>query len=280
MLVRLQKVIAGAGVAARRKAEALISSGRVSVNARVVKVLGTKVDPRRDEVRVDGKLIIDAEAPVYFVFYKPSGVVTASEDKRGVPSVGDYLKELGSRVFPVGRLDYAAEGAVLLTNDGAMAHQLTHGRRAGPRLYLAKVRGEPDAKTIALLRSGVRLEDGVAPFVEVRVEGRAEKNTWIKFVVEQSRRNLVRRVCAAVGHPAQRVFRPEFAGVRVEGLSPGEWRELSHDEVHHLKEVAAGRRVVVPSKSPPMPPRIHGRPQRISERGELRSRTEVKARRR
>jgi 23S rRNA pseudouridine2605 synthase len=277
VLVRLQKVIASAGIAARRKAEAMIVAGRVTVNGQPARVLGAKVDPRRDEVRVDGKLIVDAEAPAYYLFYKPAGVLTAAQDERGLPVVSDYVKGLRARVFPVGRLDFAAEGAVLLTNDGAMAHKLTHGHRAGPRLFLAKVRGEPDEKTMALLRSGVRLEDGKAVPSEVRVEGRAEKNTWIKFVIEESRRDLIRRLCAAVGHPATRVFRPEFAGIRVDGLSPGEWRELTSDEIHHLKEVVAGRRQVVPAKSPAMPPRVHGRPNRSGDRA---SRAEVKQPRR
>jgi 23S rRNA pseudouridine2605 synthase len=281
MHVRLQKVIAQAGLAARRKAEGLIAAGRVTVNGEVVRVLGTKVDPERDEVRVDGNRLIERQPLAYFLFYKPAGVLTATEDARGIPAVGDYVKELGARVFPVGRLDYAAEGAVILTNDGELAHKLTHGHRAGARIYLAKVKGEPDDRTVMQLREGVRLEDGKAVPSEVRVEGRAEKNTWIKFVVEEGRRDLIRRMCAAVGHPAMRVFRPEFAGVRVDGLSPGEWRELTRDEIHHLKEVVAGRRDVVPTKSPAMPPRVHGRPNKpgADRRGSGR-RAEVKRSRR
>lgn len=272
-LVRLQKVIAAAGVAARRKAEALIAAGRVQVNGRVVREQGTRVDPRRDEVRVDGRRLLLPDAPIHLAFYKPAGVLCALSDARGLPTVADYVREVGARVFPVGRLDFAAEGAVLLTTDGALAHALTHGHRSGPKQYLAKVKGRPEPPTLLLVRTGVRLEDGVARAREVAVVGRADKNTWLRFVVDDARHDLVRRLCAAVGHPVARLFRPAFAGVGVEGLSPGEWRELLPAEVKVLRAVAAGAREPG-TGAPALPPRVHGRPHLVA--GRSRPRVRVK----
>ncbi|MBN9685275.1 MULTISPECIES: pseudouridine synthase [unclassified Corallococcus] len=255
---RLQKYLARAGVASRRHAEELITSGRVGVNNETVTELGSRVEPGVDLVTVDGKLVTPPEESSYYLLYKPVGVVTTLSDPQGRPTVASYVEETGRRLFPVGRLDYDAEGALLFTDDGALAHKLTHPSFQVPRTYLAKVKGVPDMPTLEKLRGGVRLEDGMATPVSVDIFEKAERNTWLKIVVAEGRPHLIKRLCAAVGHPVVRLFRPNYAGIGVEGLRPGELRKLKTAEVMQLTEVAEGR--AQPNASDlKLPPRRHGR---------------------
>ncbi len=256
MSERLQKFLARAGVASRREAEKLIASGRIAVNNRTVTALGSKVDADRDLVTFDGQLVNAPSELSYFILYKPSGVVTTLEDPQQRLTIADLVRGVNVRVFPVGRLDYDAEGALLLTNDGALAHRLTHPRFAVPRLYLAKVRGVPSTEAIARLRAGIRLEDGIAAAKSAELYQRAEKNCWITIVVSEGRPHLIKRLCAAIGHPVQRLFRPSHAGISAAGLRPGDWRRLSKQEVSALRKVAAG---AVPPTTVWLPPRRHRR---------------------
>lgn len=258
MTERLQKFLSRAGVASRRRAEELILAGRVKVNNQTVTELGTKVEPGQDLVQVDDRLVTVSEERAYYVLYKPAGYVTTLVDPEGRPTVADLIAPVGKRVYPVGRLDFDAEGALLLTDDGDLAHRLMHPSFLIPRTYLAKVKGTPDEPTLEKLRGGVRLEDGTARPLEAAVFEQAEKNTWLKLVVGEGRTHLVKRLCAAVGHPVVRLFRPHHAGVSVEGLKPGAVRPLSAEEVAALKDVAAGK---APLKEPSLrlPPRRHGR---------------------
>src|SRR5512140_1663507 len=173
---RLQKFLASAGVASRRKAEALITSGRVKVNERAVTALGTKVDPEKDLVTVDGKLVSQPEGRSYLLLYKPSGCVTTASDPEGRPTAFDYLRGVKARVFPVGRLDWDAEGAVLFTDDGELANRLAHPRYGHRRTYLVKVKGDPAPEQLLRMTAGVRLEDGPARALEAVVHEHAEKN--------------------------------------------------------------------------------------------------------
>ncbi|MFL5352933.1 pseudouridine synthase, partial [Archangium sp.] len=257
MAERLQKYLARAGVASRRHAEELITAGRVTVNNQTITEMGTKVSPG-DLVTVDGKLVSPPEESSYYVLYKPVGVVTTLSDPQGRPTVADYLEEAGKRLFPVGRLDYDAEGALLVTDDGALAHKLTHPSFQVPRTYLAKVKGSPDAATLEKLRGGVRLEDGMATPVSVDVFEQAERNTWLKLVVAEGRPHLIKRLCAAVGCPVVRLFRPSYAGITVESVRPGELKQLSQSQVRMLQEVADGK-VSPPERQLKLPPRRHGR---------------------
>jgi 23S rRNA pseudouridine2605 synthase len=254
---RLQKYLARAGVASRRHAEDLITEGRVTVNNQKVTELGSKVSPG-DLVTVDGQLVTPPEESSYFLLYKPVGVVTTLSDPQGRPTVADYLDKTGKRLFPVGRLDYDAEGALLVTNDGELAHKLTHPSFQVPRTYLAKVKGTPDAATLDKLRGGVRLEDGMATPLSVDVFEQAERNTWLKLVVAEGRPHLIKRLCAAVGYPVVRLYRPSYAGITVEGLRPGELRPLSAHQVRQLQEVADGKATPA-EKDLKLPPRRHGR---------------------
>ena len=233
---RLQKFLAAGGIASRRKAEGLITSGRVKVNERVVTELGTRVDPDRDLVTVDGKLVSLPQARSYYLLYKPSGCVTTVADPEGRPTALQYLAGVRARVFPVGRLDYDAEGAVVFTDDGELANRLAHPRYGHQRVYLVKVRGEPDERALQRMVTGVQLEDGPAHALEVGVHERAERNVWIRMVVGEGRYHLVKRLCEAVGLAVQRLFRPEFGGVTVEGLRAGEFRPLTPGEVKSMRQ--------------------------------------------
>src|SRR5688572_2625861 len=254
---RLQKYLARSGVASRRHAEELITAGRVTVNNEKVTELGSKVSPG-DMVTVDGQLVEPPDESSYFLLYKPAGVVTTLSDPQGRPTVATYVEDAGTRLFPVGRLDYDAEGALLFTDDGALAHKLTHPSFQVPRTYLAKVKGSPDTATLDKLRGGVRLEDGMATPLSVDVFEQAERNTWLKIVVAEGRPHLIKRLCAAVGHPVVRLYRPSYAGVGVEGLRPGQLRPLTKAEVTLLESVSEGR-AQAPTNTLKLPPRRHGR---------------------
>lgn len=257
---RLQKFLAGAGVASRRRAEALIAEGRVQVNGRVVRQPGIKVDPGRDLVAVDGAPVDRREGEAYYLLYKPSGCLTTLSDPQGRRIARDYLVGVRERVFPVGRLDWDAEGAVLFTTDGGLAHRLAHPRFGHRRTYLVKVKGEPDARAAERMVAGVRLEDGPARALECQLHERAERNTWLRLVVGEGRTHLVKRLCEAVGLEVLRLFRPEFGGVTVEGLRPGEYRPLARDEVKVLRR-SAGMEGAAPASPPaslPKAARRHG----------------------
>jgi 23S rRNA pseudouridine2605 synthase len=262
--VRLQKYLAAAGVASRRKAEELILAGRVKVNSLPVVALGTRVEPGRDLVTVDGALVSPAEARAYYLLYKPSGCVTTASDPEGRPTALDYLRGVRERVFPVGRLDWDAEGAVLFTDDGELANRLAHPRYGHRRTYLVKVRGEPPPEALARMTSGVRLEDGPAKALEVAVHEHAERNVWIRVVVGEGRYHLVKRLCEAVGLQVQRLFRPEFGGVTVEGLRAGAFRPLTPAEVRRLRQLvgldggAPGPQRPIPRGALPKAARRHG----------------------
>jgi 23S rRNA pseudouridine2605 synthase len=258
---RLQKFLARGGIASRRRAEELITAGRVTVNSACVRELGTRVDPARDLVAVDGVLVSPPEGEHYYLLYKPPGCVTTLSDPEGRRTAADYLR-VKERVFPVGRLDYDAEGAVLFTTDGALAHRLAHPRYGHERTYLVKVKGSPQEEQLARLRTGVRLDDGPARALEAALRERAEKNTWIRLVVGEGRFHLVKRLCQAVGLEVLRLFRPEFGGISVAGLGQGQVRELSRDEVITLKRAipspGAERASARPRPALPRAARRHG----------------------
>ncbi|HET7755436.1 MAG TPA: pseudouridine synthase [Anaeromyxobacteraceae bacterium] len=269
---RLQKFLASAGVASRRKAEELITSGRVKVNGVPVTELGTKVDAARDLVVVDGKPVERRDRQRYVLLYKPPGCVTTLSDPQGRRTAVDYLSGVGERVFPVGRLDYDAEGAVLFTTDGELANRLAHPRYGHRRIYLVKVKGDAPGEegkleaALLRMRAGLRLEDGPAQALEADVHEHTDKNVWLRVVVGEGRYHLVKRLCESVGLLVLRLFRPEFGGVSVEGLRPGRWRDLSADEVRAMKELVGltgGGAGEVSGEAPtrralPKPGRRHG----------------------
>ena len=256
---RLQKFLAAAGVASRRKAEELIAAGRVRVNEAPAK-LGSKVDPAKDLVTVDGKLVSRREERSYYLLYKPPGCVTTASDPEGRPTALDYLRPVRERVFPVGRLDFDAEGALLFTDDGELANRLAHPRYGHRRSYLVKVKGDPPPEALARMAAGVRLEDGPARALDVSIHERADRNVWIRITVAEGRFHLVKRLCEAVGLRVQRLFRPEFGGVTVEGLRPGRFRPLSAAEVRALKQTVGLAAGTAPPREDALPraARRHG----------------------
>ncbi len=264
--VRLQKVLARAGVASRRAAEELITAGRVRVDGRLVTELGTKVDPRTQRVDVDGKKIV-AELPVYIVLHKPRGVVSTMRDPQGRPTVRDYLADVPARVYPVGRLDFATSGVLLATNDGDFSEALLHPRRAVPKAYVVKVQGTMEPKDLDVWRRGVELEDGKTLPAKAKLlrhepagQGEREK-TWIEIVITEGRNQQVRRMGDATGFRVMRLARVAFAGISSEGLRPGDWRYLTPDEQTALKkEYGVPRRVVTPPKEAPAAKRPPRRP--------------------
>ncbi len=234
---RLQKIIAAAGITSRRKAEELIVQGRVTVNRQTIAELGAKADPLTDDIRVDGKRLSNPadEKKVYILLNKPKGYISALSDPLKRPVVVDLVKNQKTRVFPIGRLDYDAEGAIILTNDGELSNKLMHPNFSVPKKYLAKVRDVPDASALEKLEKGVRLEDGKTPPAKARLIRQTQENSWIELVVHEGRNRLVKRMCKAVGHPVSKLKRIEFAEIKLGGLEIGAWRMLTASEVERLR---------------------------------------------
>ncbi len=236
-MVRLQKYLAECGVASRRASETLIAEGRVTVNG-VAATLGQSVDPAVDHVAVDGReLGTGADDKVYIVLNKPRNVVTTARDTHGRRTVLDCVHSSDARLFPVGRLDYDTEGVLLLTNDGELAYRLIHPKFGIEKEYLAWVRGRMDAAAAARLEQGVELEDGPTAPARVEVLETRSGNSLVRLVIHEGRKREVKRMCDTVGHPVQSLRRITFADIEVNGLRPGEWRNLTPMEVAGLKSL-------------------------------------------
>src|SRR4051812_582238 len=232
---RLQKIIARAGIASRRAAEELITSGRVRVNGAIVNQLGTRVDARGDKVEVDGRRIV-AESPVYIVLHKPRGVVSTLRDPEGRKTVAELVSAAGARVFPVGRLDFHTSGVLLLTNDGEFCDGLLHPRRDVPKTYVVKVSGEMSEGDRKQWEEGVVLEDGKTRPAEIRHLRYEQGKTWLEVTLFEGRNQQIRRMGEATGFPVMRLARVSFAGITSEGLRPGDSRSLFPDELMQLRE--------------------------------------------
>jgi 23S rRNA pseudouridine2605 synthase len=235
---KLQKVLARAGVASRRVVEGLIADGRVTVNGTVAEV-GARVDGDVDVIEVDGAVVATRADLVHYLLHKPLGVVTTAKDTHGRPTVVDLVPP-EPRVFPVGRLDADTEGLLLLTNDGELAHRLTHPSFGVEKEYLAEVVGTPSRGALRRLREGVELEDGVTAPARASLVGEGV----VRLVIHEGRNRQVRRMCEAVGHPVTRLVRTRIGPLTDTHLKPGEWRVLARDEVAALAESAAARTVV------------------------------------
>jgi 23S rRNA pseudouridine2605 synthase len=231
---RLQKVLSTRGFGSRRVCEDLISAGRVTVNGDVA-VLGRRVDPEADQVEVDGVPIGMKAGLKYYLLNKPVGVVTTASDPQGRPTVVDIVPA-EPRVYPVGRLDVATEGLLLLTNDGDLAHRLAHPSHGVEKEYLAEVEGHVSGGELRRLREGVELEDGITAPAKV-----SQPNPGVlRLTIHEGRNRQVRRMCEAVGHPVTRLVRVRIGPIRDPQLRPGQWRELEQREVITLVESVAG----------------------------------------
>lgn len=236
---RLQKVIARAGIASRRKAEQLILDGKVRVNGEIVRELGIKVSAE-DKVEVNG-IPVEREEPVYFLLYKPRGVISSVKDDKGRKVVTDFLPDIDKRVYPVGRLDYDTSGLILLTNDGEFANLLMHPKSQIEKVYVAKVQGIPEKEKLNLLRKGIMLEDGKTAPAKVKVLSidKRKKTAIIEIIIHEGRNRQVRRMFSHIGHPVLKLKRERYGFLTLKGLNAGEARELTPHEVKQLRALAA-----------------------------------------
>jgi len=237
---RLQKIIAASGIASRRKAEEIIAAGRVTLNGKVVVEQGTKADPQRDEICVNGKPLKSRERLLYFLLHKPKGYVTTVSDPEGRPTVMELMKKCPQRVYPVGRLDYASEGLLLMTNDGQLAQRLMKAGSHAPKTYLVKISGQPDEQVLNRLRAGItiELEDGMrvktSPAKLRLVEGSA--NPWYEVILSEGRNRQIRRMFQRVGFNVLKIKRVQL-GPLVLDIPPGKYRALTVREVAQLKSL-------------------------------------------
>jgi 23S rRNA pseudouridine2605 synthase len=248
---RLQKIIAAAGIASRRKAEELITSGQVAVNGQIVTQLGAKADPDRDHIRVGSRLLRAPERHVYLMLNKPRGYVTTVTDPEGRPTVMDLVRSVRERVYPVGRLDYGSEGLLLMTNDGELAHALTRTASHVEKTYLVKVSGKPTAEAIGRLRAGIALSPRLAPKGQgggdirrrtapagIRIV-RESENPWLEVTLIEGRNRQLRRMFEQVGHHVEKIRRVRYGPLELD-VEPGKFRPLDEREVARLKAAASG----------------------------------------
>lgn len=266
MQERLQKILAQAGIASRRAAEKLITDGRVKVNGAVVSVLGAKADPEHDTIEVEGHGTLEREPVVYLLMNKPPQVVTTVSDPEKRHTVIDVLEMSRAkgkrqfegempRVYPVGRLDFDAEGALLLTNDGELTNRLLHPKNHVPKTYLVKLRGRPEEKQLQRLRNGVRLKEPDGSLsrptkpANVVVVKESPANTWVELTIFEGRHHQVKRMCEAIGHGVLRLVRTDFAGVPLDDLPTGGWRFLTKPEIVTLRGWLDGNAAALSAKT-------------------------------
>lgn len=257
---RIQKILSQAGIASRRASEQLMVEGRVTVNGVTVRELGTKADPSRDDIRVDGRRVKIVERHRYVLLNKPRGYVTTRSDPQKRPTVIDLLQGVREYVYPVGRLDFDSEGLLLLTNDGELAARLTHPRHGVARVYEVRVLGEPDAHDLDRLAQGVTIDGRRTEAADVqllsrrparhthahhelaagRSGARSKGDTaTLRITIREGRNRQVRRMCDAIGHPVERLRRVAIGPIRDDRLKPGHWRELTKSEIEQLRRAAA-----------------------------------------
>jgi 23S rRNA pseudouridine2605 synthase len=232
--VRLQKVLAAAGVGRRRHCEELIGAGRVAVDGQVVRRFGARVDPETQDIRVDGKRIPTRQDVLYLAFNKPAKVLTAMSDDRGRATITDYLGTRAERLFHVGRLDYDTEGLMLLTNDGELAHRLAHPSYEVAKTYQAQVAGPVPKSLGQRLARGIELDDGVAVADRFRVLDQLGSRALVEITLHEGRKHIVRRMLAEAGHPVSRLVRTDVGPIRLGALRPGTTRDLTTAEVGEL----------------------------------------------
>jgi 23S rRNA pseudouridine2605 synthase len=258
MQERLQKIIAHAGVSSRREAEAMIREGRVTLNGRVVEELGTRADPDRDHIKVDGKLITKAEPHRYILLYKPKEVMTTVEDPQGRRTVIDLVRGIRERIYPVGRLDFHSEGLVLLTNDGELAFKVSHPTHGSVKTYSVKVRGVPEERLVDKLRRGITI-DGKrtlpCDIERMHTTGKRddEGNSWFEVKLREGRTQQIRKMFQAVGHPVSKLRRVAIGPISDPKLTPGVWRELTKQEVKMLETMKEPKKTVKPRRTTARP---------------------------
>jgi len=238
-LVRLQKIIAGAGISSRRKAEDLIRQGLVTVNGETVMTLGTKVDPVHDHIKVNGRHLKSQLPDMFVMLNKPVGYLSTLHDPDGRPTIKQLMPKPSLRLFPVGRLDFDSEGLLLLTNNGDIAQACLHPTYHVPKTYLVKVKGVLEDIHLQQLRRGVTLEDGPTAPAKVKKAGKAQANSWIEITIHEGRKHQVKRMFEYIGHPVLRLKRIQFGPLNLGKLLPGKTRYLSDNEANNLRNLLA-----------------------------------------
>ncbi len=236
---RLNKFIASTGYCSRRKADELISQGKVKVNGQVVKELGRKIDPEKDKVEVEGKLLKPKSEKVYYKLYKPRGYLTAlGKDRFGKKTLTDLFNEIHfkEKVFPVGRLDYDSEGLLILTNDGDLAYQLSHPKFKVNKEYLVEVLGRVNAKDFQKMKKGTHLEDGFFKPDFLQIEKKTPNSTWLKVIIHSGKKRILRRYFKKFGYPVKRLIRKKVGKVSVDDIKPFQVKKLTQEEVNWLKK--------------------------------------------
>jgi 23S rRNA pseudouridine2605 synthase len=236
--MRLQKFLAEAGIASRRASEELILEGRVSVDGIQVRVLGSKVDPEISTVEVDGEAIKLKKTKTYLAFYKPRGILSTMSDPDSRPSLGDFFKDYGSRLFHIGRLDKDSEGLILLTNDGELTHRATHPSYGLNKKYLVEIEGTLEKSEEAQILAGIQLEDGLAKADSLlKIRETKNESTWYEVVIHEGRYHIVRRMFEELEHPVLQLIRTNFGPIGIGELKPGRFRHLNEVEIENLFSV-------------------------------------------
>jgi pseudouridine synthase len=234
--MRLDKFLSRAGVASRRHAKQIISEGRITINGQKVFIPGTRIEPDSDVIKLDGKPISLVKKKVYIALNKPAGYLSTVTDDRNRTTVLHLLRNLPVRVYPVGRLDLDTEGLLLLTNDGDLAHKITHPRYHVDKVYIAWVQGHPDEAALEKLRQGVRIEYGVTAPAKLIVTERTGNQTYLKITIHEGKKRQIKRMCRAIGHEVQYLKRIQIGPIKLGNLRVGKYRYLSSKEVESLKE--------------------------------------------
>lgn len=236
--IRLQKYLAECGVASRRKAEQIISEGRVAVNGRIVNEMGFKVEPD-DVVEVDGRQLYTEEKKVYIMLNKPVGYVTTSRDQFSRKTVIDLVEGISERIYPVGRLDYDTSGLLILSNDGDFTHRLTHPRHEMEKKYIARVQGTPSDEELQKFREGLKIEDYTTAPAKIKVLDKGRETSTLEIIIHEGKNRQVRKMCDAIGHTVLSLQRIEIGGLKLGNLPEGKWRRLLPEEVELLERDSA-----------------------------------------
>lgn len=236
-LLRLQKILAQAGVASRREAEKIILAGRVKVNGQTVRELGTKADPEKDLIQVDGQKLSLSEKKVYYLLNKPTGYVTTMKDPQGRKTVADLISSIQERVYPVGRLDYDTSGLLLITNDGDLANALAHPKKEIGKCYEARVLGIPSEESLSSLEKGILLDDGMTAPAKVDLIKKERTKASIEITIHEGRNRQVRRMFEAIGHKVIKLKRSRLGPISIGNLPLGKLRSLTSKEIESLKKL-------------------------------------------
>lgn len=235
--MRLQKYMAKCGVASRRKSENIILEGRVKVNGKTITELGIKVDPDKDVVILDNKIIRMEKNNVYIIINKPEGYVTTVSDQFNRPTVIDLIRSIDERIYPVGRLDYDTSGLLILTNDGNLTYKLTHPKHEINKEYIAKIKGIPNNKSLNEFKNGLKIEDYVTSKANIEIIETYKQNSQVKIIIHEGKNRQVRKMCKKIGHPVIKLKRVAIGDLNIDKMKTGEWRFLTAKEVEYLKNL-------------------------------------------